>query len=1260
MKKFSMQRAFAVLLAMAMLVTSLYVPDKAAYAAAKPAKIKSVKLKIGTKNVTKKTYKMTKGKTKKLKVAVKPASSKKKKKAVTYRSKNRKIVSVSKKGQLKAKKVGTTKIIVTVAGKKGARKKTWVKIKVSKKKKGKVPKDETDSGNTGIPDNPSTPSPTVTPSTPDTPSKPSTPSSPSTPGLSGGGSTGYWPTYPSNSSNNEETGTIVSTQQELLAALKRQPSEVTFQTNSDTKVIISGGEFKNTTLIVDAPNATIENAAVYKEIKIKAIATHTWIEKSAIGNRINVVAKKAHIVVADGAKADIEVNEEAEGAEDDRVVTVDNQGTINSFSLSAKATLFIKGNNKQNRIPLTIEENGKDATVNTSVPLDVMAKAAIVLQLHSGAEKHSEIKVSNTDAMPTIVAMLVGYLQVTNRETGRADDVLVTMPSPGDPGFENEPLPKEKGSIKGTVKSIKVEGNGHSEKPLANAAVHVIPYERGILQSDLEAAILAAQKQDKCYKTNTNEDGKYTVQKIPYGNYVIVVKADNLQTYLYTIVLNEESKQMDAITMIPSSAGTGSIEGSITNAFDGELVKEPLKLYLRKGAGTVAGKAEQETEIVDGKYSFKNVPIGVYTIRVVDERPVAEGENYINVAFNVVVLENIAIGQDMAITKAVADEQLRFVLRWGDESDEVPADLDSHLVGPGATENEPFHTYFSQNSYPENNTDSIEAKLDHDETHWKGPETTTIYKKKDGVYHFYVYNFSAWREASTRTLATSQAKVDVYLGGRLLTAYNVPDDAYNVPDEKGTLWDVCTYDTHSEEPTLTPINKIYNYPRELGWDKIGLVDEIKKELNGLIQRYENKAKDYFGEDVEQDVVKKIQEAKTGIESSKEKYGEEEFREVLQRYIELKEYFDKLRASTEISSVEFDGKVKCDVNRVDSTDGHSKIVLQGSNDNFSGDLQFTVAENASYTLGSNDLTTGCPVSVTVANSITKAKEIYDISYKKYEPNLDVWGIMIDGNKNIDWKITKDVTVEGKKADVLSITGSAIQLATTGSAIHFTFASSYDDTEIKWEYTPLDAGVEYVGKLEVAATQFNCERTYYVKYGSLLEPSDIIDGNNEIYSLEVEHKGINGSSENCIYIYGSEKALTTSGPALTFDGGGNEVTSIYTPPQEDGKDGVFTVTYQGTSKVYSVKYQQGPPKIKLLYIWDEKNMMTLSQKPEQYEDHLIYSVTGDQEKLSSDTSFSLNVDAEDVKMEASPDSRWNYKLTIKYKDKDEVIYINYTKK
>lgn len=130
MKNFTIKRAFSVLLVIAMIVTSLSIQGETAYAASKT--VKSVSLKIGSKNVTKKTFKMTKGKSKKLKVLVKPVSSKK---SVTYQSKNKKVVTVSRKGKLKAKKVGTAKIIVKVKGKKGKSKQTWVKVKVTKKKK---------------------------------------------------------------------------------------------------------------------------------------------------------------------------------------------------------------------------------------------------------------------------------------------------------------------------------------------------------------------------------------------------------------------------------------------------------------------------------------------------------------------------------------------------------------------------------------------------------------------------------------------------------------------------------------------------------------------------------------------------------------------------------------------------------------------------------------------------------------------------------------------------------------------------------------------------------------------------------------------------------------------------------------------------------------------------------------------------------------------------------------------------------------------
>lgn len=97
----------------------------------KTATVKSVSLKIGNKKVTKKTYRMKQGEKKKLKVTVTP---KKAKKSIRYKSGNKKVVTVSKKGTITAKGTGTAKISVTVkSGKK--KKTTWVKIKVIKSSK---------------------------------------------------------------------------------------------------------------------------------------------------------------------------------------------------------------------------------------------------------------------------------------------------------------------------------------------------------------------------------------------------------------------------------------------------------------------------------------------------------------------------------------------------------------------------------------------------------------------------------------------------------------------------------------------------------------------------------------------------------------------------------------------------------------------------------------------------------------------------------------------------------------------------------------------------------------------------------------------------------------------------------------------------------------------------------------------------------------------------------------------------------------------
>lgn len=124
-----------------LLTVTLCVPGTAEAASSKA--VKSVVLKIGDKKVTKKTYTLAKGKTASLKVSVNPSKAKK---SVSYKSSNKKIATVSKKGKVTAKKTGTAKITVTVKGKNGKKKTTYVKVKVTAKKSSSNPQTSSVSG----------------------------------------------------------------------------------------------------------------------------------------------------------------------------------------------------------------------------------------------------------------------------------------------------------------------------------------------------------------------------------------------------------------------------------------------------------------------------------------------------------------------------------------------------------------------------------------------------------------------------------------------------------------------------------------------------------------------------------------------------------------------------------------------------------------------------------------------------------------------------------------------------------------------------------------------------------------------------------------------------------------------------------------------------------------------------------------------------------------------------------------------------------
>lgn len=122
------KRVTAWMLVIALVMTAVFHPDINVRAAS-AKHIKSVTLKVGSRKVNRKTYKLEEGRKITLKVSASPAKAKKK---VEFKSQKTVIATVSRKGRVTAKSTGTSKITVTVTGKDGKKVRAWVKLKVTK------------------------------------------------------------------------------------------------------------------------------------------------------------------------------------------------------------------------------------------------------------------------------------------------------------------------------------------------------------------------------------------------------------------------------------------------------------------------------------------------------------------------------------------------------------------------------------------------------------------------------------------------------------------------------------------------------------------------------------------------------------------------------------------------------------------------------------------------------------------------------------------------------------------------------------------------------------------------------------------------------------------------------------------------------------------------------------------------------------------------------------------------------------------------
>lgn len=248
---------------------------------------------------------------------------------------------------------------------------------------------------------------------------------------------------------------------------------------------------------------------------------------------------------------------------------------------------------------------------------------------------------------------------------------------------------------------------------------------------------------------------------------------------------NNNTETKNAYITVGGSGGNSTLSGKVTDAISGDPIPNALV--------SVAGLNDYTD--ANGDYVITGVPAGVLNANFTatptsGSSPLvvqftdlsSEGThtvtctasgytNYTN--DQVVIPSGGTLNLAISMSPTLASGQYRFVLTWG----ETPLDLDSHLKTP-VIEGNAYHIYYQ--NYGSASTPPY-VILDIDDTDSYGPETTTIYDLKDGIYHYYIHNYS-----QSPDITTSHAVVQVYNENGLLHTLQVPTVG------SGLYWDCFT------------------------------------------------------------------------------------------------------------------------------------------------------------------------------------------------------------------------------------------------------------------------------------------------------------------------------------------------------------------------------------------------------------------------------------------------------------------------------------
>jgi hypothetical protein len=347
---------------------------------------------------------------------------------------------------------------------------------------------------------------------------------------------------------------LVATEEELVELLGSGAELITFKTDKAISITIPEGDYKNQNLVVDAPNAEVTNKGEFKSIEIKAIKENTWHEE-AEGNTITVTAGNARVIVSEGASLSIVVKN------DKAVISIVNNGVVDEITVDSSAIIAISGTSTK---PISVTANVADATIRTSVPLDLVATEKINLTLEAGAEA-TKITVESEAAVPTITGSVTIDVKV-----GLGDDAVTKpvtgTPAPSTGGYVPSPNPTPTSAI---IRDV--NDNGVFTLPVEYTELSSIIvrynsdyyYIDGMLLTMLEGFLSNSSTTINLWKSVTSFSDTYGGQEVsvvgPSGSATKTVTFDSKS---YTVTVNGTGDAATVSVTSPSNVTYELSKGS--------------------------------------------------------------------------------------------------------------------------------------------------------------------------------------------------------------------------------------------------------------------------------------------------------------------------------------------------------------------------------------------------------------------------------------------------------------------------------------------------------------------------------------------------------------------------------------------------------------------------------------------------------------------------------------------------------------------------